>query len=116
MKDKGNLLTIFQSIDFLTLQGITGASVQRRFHSMCNGANLAYERDAFFEVKGFEGIDSIPTGDDMLLMHKIYLQHPEKVFYLKSPAVIVETEPALSWAAFFSAAYPLGQQGRQIPG
>lgn len=101
MKDKGNLLTIFQSIDFLTLQGITGASVQRRFHSMCNGANLAYERDAFFEVNGFEGIDTIPTGDDMLLMHKIYRQHPEKVFYLKSPAVIVETEPALSWAAFF---------------
>jgi cellulose synthase/poly-beta-1,6-N-acetylglucosamine synthase-like glycosyltransferase len=101
MKDKGNLLTVFQSLDFLTLQGITGASVQRRFHSMCNGANLAYERDAFFEVKGFEGIDTIPTGDDMLLMHKIYLQHPDKVFYLKSPAVIVETEPALSWPAFF---------------
>lgn len=68
---------------------------------MCNGANLAYERDAFFEVRGFEGIDTIPTGDDMLLMHKIYGQHPEKVFYLKSPAVIVETEPALSWPAFF---------------
>jgi hypothetical protein len=37
----------------------------------------------------------------MLLMHKIYLQHPDKVFYLKSPAVIVETEPAPSWPAFF---------------
>ncbi|WP_315818834.1 glycosyltransferase [Paraflavitalea speifideaquila] len=38
------LLGIFQSLDFITLQGITGASVSRRFHSMCNGANLAYEK------------------------------------------------------------------------
>jgi cellulose synthase/poly-beta-1,6-N-acetylglucosamine synthase-like glycosyltransferase len=69
---------------------------------MCNGANLAYERAAFLEVNGFAGIDSIPTGDDMLLMHKIYVQNPDKVFYLKSPDVIVETEPAESWPAFFN--------------
>ena len=38
---------------------------------MCNGANLAYERKAFFEVNGFTGIDHIASGDDMLLMQKI---------------------------------------------
>ena len=27
--------------------------------SMCNGANLAYERKAFYEVNGFTGIDQI---------------------------------------------------------
>lgn len=101
MKHKNNLLMLFQSLDFLTLQGITAASVHKRFHSMCNGANLAYEREAFFEVNGFEGIDNIPTGDDMLLMHKVYGKYPDKVFYLKAPAAIVETEPALSWSDFF---------------
>jgi cellulose synthase/poly-beta-1,6-N-acetylglucosamine synthase-like glycosyltransferase len=101
MKHQKGLLSLFQSLDFITLQGITAASVHKRFHSMCNGANLAYERAAFFEVNGFAGIDSIPTGDDMLLMHKIYRQNPEKVFYLKSSAAIVETEPAFSWPAFF---------------
>ena len=39
---------------------------------MCNGANLAYERKAFYEVNGFTGIDHIASGDDMLLMHKIW--------------------------------------------
>lgn len=101
MKNQGGLLALFQSLDFLILQGITGASVHRRFHSMCNGANLAYERTAFFEVNGFAGIDSIPTGDDMLLMHKIYTQYPDRVFYLKAKQAIVETEPAESWKAFF---------------
>lgn len=101
MKHDKGLLSLFQSLDFITLQGITAASVHKRFHSMCNGANLAYERAAFFEVNGFAGIDSIPTGDDMLLMHKIYTRYPDKVFYLKSAAAIVETEPAFSWRAFF---------------
>lgn len=95
------LLGIFQSLDFITLQGITGASVSQRFHSMCNGANLAYEKKAFEEVNGFEGIDNIPSGDDMLLMHKIYKKYPDKVFYLKAKEAIVSTEPATNWKAFF---------------
>lgn len=96
-----SLLGIFQSLDFITLQGITGASVYKRFHSMCNGANLAYEKQAFEEVNGFEGIDKIPSGDDMLLMHKIYQKHPNKVFYLKAKEAIASTAPAASWKAFF---------------
>jgi cellulose synthase/poly-beta-1,6-N-acetylglucosamine synthase-like glycosyltransferase len=96
-----SLLSIFQSLDFITLQGITGASVYRRFHSMCNGANLAYEKKAFEAVNGFEGIDNIPSGDDMLLMHKIFRQYPEQVFYLKAKEAVVTTEPAATWKAFF---------------
>ena len=96
-----SLLSIFQSLDFITLQGITGASVHRRFHSMCNGANLAYEKKAFEAVNGFEGIDNIPSGDDMLLMYKIFRQYPEQVFYLKAKEAVVTTEPAATWKAFF---------------
>lgn len=98
---RSTLLGIFQSLDFLTLQGITGASVSRRFHSMCNGANLAYEKKAFEEVHGFDGIDHIPSGDDMLLMHKIYQKYPDRVFYLKAKEAIVATAPAATWKAFF---------------
>jgi cellulose synthase/poly-beta-1,6-N-acetylglucosamine synthase-like glycosyltransferase len=95
------LLSVFQSLDFLTLQGITAASVYKRFHSMCNGANLAYERSAFYEVNGFNNIDNIASGDDMLLMHKIFKQYPDKVFYLKNRHAIVTTEPVTTWKQFF---------------
>jgi cellulose synthase/poly-beta-1,6-N-acetylglucosamine synthase-like glycosyltransferase len=83
---------IFQALDFMSLQGITGASVYKKVHSMCNGANLAYTRKAFDKVKGFEGIDNIASGDDMLLMHKISLQYPNGISYLKSKEVIVHTQ------------------------
>jgi biofilm PGA synthesis N-glycosyltransferase PgaC len=93
---------IFQSLDFLILQGITAASVYKRFHTMCNGANLAYQKKVFDEVNGFEGIDNIPSGDDMLLMQKIYKMYPEKVFYLKSRDAIVTTIPERTWKDFFN--------------
>ena len=96
-----SFLSLFQAIDFLTLQGVTGASVSQRFHTMCNGANLAYEKAAFYEVDGFSGIDTIHSGDDMLLMYKIYRQHPDGVFYLKNREAIVTTTAANSWREFF---------------
>ncbi len=101
MAGNKGLLAIFQSLDFITLQGITGASVAKQFHCMCNGANLAYEKSAFNEVGGFEGIDSIPSGDDMLLMYKIFAKYPDRVQYLKDPAAIVSTASATTWRQFF---------------
>ncbi|HYE54848.1 MAG TPA: glycosyltransferase [Chitinophagaceae bacterium] len=95
------LLNIFQCLDFMTLQGITGASVARKFHSMCNGANLLYAKQAFFEVNGFEGIDHLASGDDMLLMHKIAKKFPEGIRYLKSTSAIVTAQPAAGWSAFW---------------
>ena len=97
-----SLLEVFQSMDFMTLQGITGASVQKNILSMCNGANLAYEKKIFNSVNGFAGIDHIASGDDMLLMHKIWKQNPDKVHYLKSPDAIVSTQPMKTWSAFFN--------------
>ncbi len=96
------LLSIFQSLDFMVLQGITGASVYKKAHSMCNGANLAYTKAAFIAVNGFKGIDAIASGDDMLLMHKIFSRYPHAVKFLSSQKVIVQTQPANSLKAFFN--------------
>jgi len=95
-----SLLQIFQVLDFITLQGITAASVASNTHTMCNGANLSYTKTAFAEVDGFAGIDKVATGDDMLLMHKIWKAHPQKVHYLKRSEAIVETEPMKTWKDF----------------
>ncbi len=100
MKDAGSLLAKFQALDFLTMQGITAASVYKRFHNMCNGANLAYDKTAFEKVNGFSGIDTIASGDDMLLMHKISKAHPGQIGFLKNTGAIVETAPAANWSEF----------------
>ena len=102
MEYKSAMLQTFQALDFLVLQGITAASVQKRIHNMCNGANLSYEKKTFFNVNGFTGIDHIASGDDMLLMQKIAKAFPDKISYLLSKDAIVVTQPAKSWKEFFS--------------
>lgn len=97
-----SVLQVFQAMDFMVLQGITGAAVYKKQLSMCNGANLAYEKRAFDKVNGFDGIDNIASGDDMLLMHKIWKQYPDKVHYLKSKEAIVSTQSMKTWKDFFN--------------
>jgi len=82
IKDGKSLLSKFQALDFLTMQGITAAAVFKRFHNMCNGANLGYEKKIFYEVHGFTGIDNIASGDDMLLMKKVFRQYPQSIAWL----------------------------------
>jgi cellulose synthase/poly-beta-1,6-N-acetylglucosamine synthase-like glycosyltransferase len=101
IKTGSSLLSKFQALDFLTMQGITGASVFKHFHNMCNGANLAYEKKVFFEVGGFSDIDKIASGDDMLLMGKIAKQYPARTGFIKSPDAVVTTLPAAGWLSFF---------------
>ena len=69
---------------------------------MCNGANLAYDRQLFFEVDGFAGISHIASGDDMLLMHKIAKKYPDRIHYLKSAEAMVSTQPMQTWKQFFN--------------
>jgi len=97
----GSALAVFQTLDFISLQGITGAAVHKNLYPMCNGANLAYARKAYDAVGGFSNIDHIASGDDMLLMKKIQSAFPGQSGYIKDPRAIVRTGPAENISAFF---------------
>jgi cellulose synthase/poly-beta-1,6-N-acetylglucosamine synthase-like glycosyltransferase len=102
MNNNSSILQQFQAMDFMVLQGITGAAVSQKKLSMCNGANIAYERTSFYIVNGFTGIEQLASGDDMLLMNKIWKKFPNQVHYLKSKEAIVATEPMKTWKDFFN--------------
>jgi len=95
-------LAVFQTLDFISLQGITGAAVFRNLYPMCNGANLAYSKTAFEAVNGFSDIDQIASGDDMMLMKKIQEKYPGKTGYLKDEQAIVNTAPAENISSFLN--------------
>ncbi len=81
---------------------VSAAAVGAGFHSMCNGANLAYSKKVFLEVGGFKGIDNIASGDDMMLMHKIYKQHKNGIGFMFSNEAVVVTQPMPTWKDFFN--------------
>lgn len=91
----------FQQLDLTSLQGATIGSFGLGKGFMCNGANLAYTKAIFEELNGFEGNNSIASGDDVFLLQKAIARYPDKVHYLKSSNNIVKTQAVNSWKAMF---------------
>ena len=91
--NNGSVLQAFQCIDFMAFQGVTAAVVSAGFHAMCNGANLAFKKEVFFEVEGYKDVDNIASGDDMFLMNKIQRKYPKHIGFLYHQAAIVSTLP-----------------------
>jgi glycosyltransferase involved in cell wall biosynthesis len=91
----------FQQLDLASLQGATIGSFGIKKGFMCNGANFAYTKSFFQQLKGFEGNSSIASGDDVFLLQKALLQYPERLAYLKSKNTIVTTKPVDDWKSLF---------------
>lgn len=89
-----------QSLEFLFLIGMGASTIGNDKPSTCNGANLAYERKAFYEVGGFAGIDDLASGDDELLLHKMAARFDSKIGFLKSAEAIVYTQAKTTLNAF----------------
>lgn len=89
-----------QSLEFLYLIGLGASTIGNGQSSTCNGANLAYEKNAFYEVGGFKGIDDLASGDDELLLHKIAARYPGQIGFCKNRDVIVYTHAKETLNAF----------------
>jgi len=98
---KGLLLSHFQQMDILSLQGASIGSFGLEEAFMCNGANFAYTKQFFSDLKGFHGNNHIASGDDVFLLQKAMANCPEKVHYLKNQDTIVTTKPEKSWFKLF---------------
>ena len=60
-RKENSYLDIFQSLDFISLQGMTAIAVSNKLFNMCNGANLLYIKTAFEKVNGFEFFNDISS-------------------------------------------------------
>ncbi len=89
--EEKNKFEELQSLEFLYLIGLGAAGIGNGMPSTCNGANLAYRRDVFFELGGFKGIDDVASGDDELFLHKVAKAYPGSIGFCKSPDAIVYT-------------------------
>lgn len=89
--DNSHIFTKMQIVEFASLIGTGASSLFLGFPNMCNGANLAYPKKVFYEVKGYEGVENLASGDDEFLMHKIAKKYPKQIYFLKHQQAIVNT-------------------------
>ncbi len=102
-----------QEIEFAPLIGVGAASLNLGLPTMCNGANLAFRKEIFYEVGGYVGNENIASGDDEFLLSKIIKQYPRGVRFAKGNFSTVDTRPSQSlnnlfhqrkrWASKWSA-------------
>ncbi len=106
----------FLALEYFTLGAVSASSAILGFPITCNGANLAYRKQAFLDAEGFgESIQQL-SGDDDLLMHRIQEMTSWKIRYALTPKASVPTDPPHTFSHFirqrirFSSkhiAYPL---------
>ena len=98
---KKGFLSAFQNLDFLSLQGATIGSFGINQPFMCNGANFAYSKSFFKELNGFQGNETIASGDDVFLLQKTVSVATKKVGFLLAKESIVATNPVATWSDLF---------------
>jgi len=89
--EEKSLFERMQSLEFYSLIATGAAFIGNGHASTCNGANLAYRKDVFYEVGGFKGIDDLASGDDELLLQKVAARFPGKIRFLKLYDAVVFT-------------------------
>lgn len=91
----------FQTVEFASLIGSGAATLQLGVPTMCNAANLAFEKQAFQQVGGYADESGAASGDDVFLLHKLHKAFPNQMYFLKNPASTVFTRAKATWRAFY---------------
>ena len=89
-----------EALEFAGLQAMSAGFMNAGFPITCNGANLAYRRQAFDRVNGFDGFEDVVSGDDDLLMQKIAKGTSGTVIYVMGGETAVRVEAADSLRGF----------------
>jgi hypothetical protein len=89
-----------QSMEFGSLVVTGGATLGHGWATMCNGANLGYYRHAFVKVRGYEGVEHQPSGDDEFLWHRLAAHYPGQLAFAPTSSALVRTAAATTWHQF----------------
>jgi poly-beta-1,6-N-acetyl-D-glucosamine synthase len=97
-----NMFSIFQLVDFLSLQAVGAGLILWQKPTLLSAANMAYRKSSFFAVKGYEGNTHISSGDDQYLLFKIRDTFKNSVYFCKNSAAIVSTLPQNSFSGLIN--------------
>lgn len=100
-EDNGKFFDKLQKIEFAGLV-ITGAGlIGINKPAICNAANIAYRKKIFDEVQGFNDQLNLSSGDDELLMQKIWKETKYKIKFCPDRTAVVRTIPNNSLNQFY---------------
>jgi poly-beta-1,6-N-acetyl-D-glucosamine synthase len=96
-----SLFGSLQAIEFSSLIGSGAALLYWGIPAMANGANLAFRKTVFNELRGYEGNEHIASGDDEFLLKKVFGAYPDGIVFNNQPESVVRTMPQSGVRDFF---------------
>lgn len=96
-----SVLEIFQVIENLALTLITAGFTGIKKPFLCNGANLAFKKQAYLKANGYEEHLHLSSGEDVFLLEAIKKQDVNLVHYSVNRALIVKTKATTHLKTFF---------------
>jgi biofilm PGA synthesis N-glycosyltransferase PgaC len=91
----------FRELEFLSLQGVTAGTAIAGNPVLCNGANLAFTKEAY--NRHSENLHTeVASGDDIFLLHSLKKEPNSKIVWLSSIDGAVTTSHTDSLSAFIS--------------
>ena len=98
---QASLVNKYEHFDFAATYLVLAGGYTLGKNWACIGQNLAYLKSAWEEVGGFEKIQHLITGDDVILMH-LMRRAGHKVIFNFDPNSFVYTQPVPSWKELIS--------------
>ena len=90
-----------QALEFASLIGSGAGAIGIKNAIFCNGANMAYRKEVFFDVNSFKK-DNAVSGDDVFLLHRVKSKYPNSIAFAKDKNAIVTTESAQTFNDFIN--------------
>lgn len=100
-ESQNGFLNRLQETEFLSLQAVTAGTAGNNSPVMCNGANLAFTKDAYF--RNSENLHpEILTGDDIFLLHSLAANRSSRIEWIESYDTLIFTSPEKTLRGFLA--------------
>jgi len=100
-EEDSSLFSKLQKLEFAGLV-LTGAGlIGINKPAICNAANIAYRKKIFYEVNGFNDKNKLSSGDDEILMQKIWGKTKYKIKFCPDKEALVKTSSNKSLSQFY---------------
>lgn len=99
-KPQNSIWGKYLEVDQINNMAVAEATTNVQTPFLAAGANMAFSKQAWEQVNGFEGIEHVVSGDDMFLLQRIDKAFPGQIGFNTQPEAIVYTKPEDSLNAF----------------
>ncbi len=97
IRGNGTLLSRYQEHEVFGLVSIEAATFALGHPMIASAPSLAYRKELYERVGGFQNLEDTVSGDDDLLVRKMQKESQWKVAYNPAPDACVTTSPVTTW-------------------